>query len=86
MNNISVIKAEIIPHLKEIKNTCAMHNIPFFFAAVQEDTKDHTTYFTEILTPGVLNTSVTKDSITDMINVINGFETVPPHEPIEVDF
>lgn len=77
----------IRPKMQELAKACAASNTPFFASvALNEDNENKTTYEVACLTPGVAGVVLNEDKITRMLNVINGFDTVPPHQTIEIDF
>lgn len=86
MDNKSIIKSKIMKPLTEIVKTCKENSIPFFFAIPTSDNGKQTEYFSEILSPAVAEQELSDDKITKMLNVMNGFETIPPRESFIVNF
>ena len=72
--------------VEEIDLFCKKTNIPYFFAIPTENTTDGTSYFYSYLSPGVAEIKLTDDKISKMMNVANGFNTVPPVPVPEICF
>lgn len=89
-NHATLIKKEIQPMIKALKDVCAQNNIPMFIAlAEKEDGENATSYYTEILSPAVLGMNLANDKISPMLKVVNeGFDLVPSmlQDAIEMDF
>ncbi len=85
-NNKKVIKDEIVDTVLRLKALCRQYGIPCFVAMPEVEDGKKTQYYTEILSPAVLEMELSDDRISQMINVINGFDTVPPRSAIEIDF
>lgn len=83
--NKKTYQEKLVPLINEIKSICYKDSTPFFIT-VALDEEEKTVYESECLTSGVLEKKVTDDKIAKMINVINGFETVPTHEILEINF
>lgn len=86
MDNRKIIKEKIAKPLKEIMNVCRENEIPVFFAVAVTDDGEKTEYLSEILSPAVAEKELTDDKITKMLNVMNGFDTLPPRETIMAEF
>lgn len=86
MDNKSIIKSKVVKPLGEIVKVCKENQIPFFFAIPMTDDGEKTEYFSEILSPAVAERELADDKITRMLNVMNGFETIPPRESFVVNF
>lgn len=86
MNQTKLIADEIAPHVEAIKLACVKNGIPFFFSIAAEDDGKTTKYISEILSPKISGTQLTEDRITNMLNVANGFNTVPPMYESVIDF
>lgn len=89
-NNASVIKNDIQPLIRALKDVCIQNNIPMFIAVAEKDNgTDPTSYYTEILSPVILGMKLTNDKISPMLKVVNeGFDLVPSmlQDTIEMDF
>lgn len=86
MDNKNIVKTKIAKPLGEIAKVCRENKIPFFFAVPVFNDEEKTDYYTEILSPAVAEQELTDDKITKMLNVMNGFDTLPPREPIMAEF
>lgn len=72
----SVYNNLINPKVKEIEDVCNQEKIPYFMTFATENEIKKTQYTT--VTSGVdLNNPLSEDKITNYINVMNGFTTIP---------
>ena len=85
-NKKTVYENVIYDKINELKILCNQEKIPMFFACAIANTDKKTTYETEFISATSNNINLKDDKITDFINVVNGFSTVPPHTDIEIDF
>ena len=69
---------ELAKRVSAVEEICKNNNLPFFIGIPVENTKEGTSYFYSYLTPAVSGMELTEDKITKMLNVANGFNTVPP--------
>ena len=77
---------ELAKKINEIDQYCKKNNIPYFFAVPTANESEGTTYFYSYLSPGVAEIKLTDDKISKMMNVANGFNTVPPVPIPEICF
>ena len=77
---------ELAKKINEIDQYCKKNNIPYFFAVPPANESEGTTYFYSYLSPGVAEIKLTDDKISKMMNVANGFNTVPPVPIPEICF
>lgn len=85
-NKKKVYENEIFDKINELKLLCNKEKIPMFFACAIESTDKKTTYVTEYVGSKSNGIELKEDKITGFINVVNGFETVPPKNIIEIDY
>lgn len=85
-NKRKVYENEIFNKITELKLLCNAEKIPMFFAVAIESTDKKTVYETEYVGAKSNEIELKDDKITDFINVVNGFETVPPKSIIEIDY
>lgn len=85
IDNRKKIEKDLIPLISQLKEYCKNNKIPMFLSIVSTDNGSETNYFSEIISPTSLNVNISDDKITSMINVINGFRTIPPHKTLEVE-
>lgn len=81
-----VYDKKIKPLVEEINEICISEKIPYFATFVISDKEGKTEYETYRLTPGVAEVKINDDRITKMLNVANGFDTIPPHKMLELEF
>ena len=77
---------KIKPTMEKITLLAMKEEVPFFAAFAVTEKDGSISYETSCLTPGVIGKPLEDDRITKMINVINGFDTIPPHQTIEIEF
>lgn len=77
---------EIYDKVNELKLLCNEEKIPMFFACAVESTDKKTVYETEYVGSKSNGIELKDDKICDFINVVNGFETIPPKKIIEIDY
>lgn len=70
-----VFKEEIEPILKQLLQACNINRIPMFTCVAVKNTKDATTYKTQVLSPAQYNFNLADNKFTDFINIMNGFQT-----------
>lgn len=73
---------EIKPLVDDIKAKCNLLRIPFIFIAADENDSEDTKYKMSFLSPAGLGVSLKKDLIRNLVNVMNGFATIPPESGI----
>lgn len=78
MNNHEIINSQLKKELVTIDDVCKKNGVPYFLVIAGSDNGQETEYHTQFLTPGVSGTKLSDDKITKMLNVMNGFNTVPP--------
>lgn len=84
-----VVKKEIIPLIKNLKEICLREQIPMFVSFASRDTGAETDYLNEMLSPVSLGIQLSNDKISPMLKVVNdNFDVVPKslHEPLEIEF
>lgn len=77
---------QIYDKINEIKLLCNREKIPMFFACATKNDGKGTVYETEFIGTGSNEITLKDDKITDFINVVNGFNTIPPKSKMEIDF
>ena len=78
-NNEKFFKNRIQEHVNHIKFLCNDAGIPFFmiFATSQDEDTGKMNFTTEQILPEMLGLKPDEPTFTDMINVLNGFRTMP---------
>ena len=75
---------DIEPLIRNLKELCNDHKIPFFVTCAVKDDGKKTTYKSEVIDPAFFDLDPVSDRIKDHINVMNGFTTIYP-QPEELD-
>lgn len=79
-------KEELEAAIIKLKQMCYDRKIPMFATFAIKNQNGHTEYRSEMISAGVAGVSLSDDRIPHMVNVLNGFMTVPPTRPTELDF
>ena len=77
---------KIAEKVNELKLLCNEEKIPMFFACAASSTEKRTEYVYEYIGTVPNEINLKNDKIADFVNVVNGFETVPPREIVEINF
>ena len=77
---------KIKPLIFKLRKQCYHAGIPMFVTCAVADDGNKTTYKSEMLSPRVTQKEVSQNYIADMVNILNGFTTIPPTEQVELDF
>ena len=85
-NQKKYFENEIYNKVNELKLLCNAAKIPMFFACATVSTDKKTTYETEYVGTESNDIHLKDDKITEFINVVNGFETIPPRNIVEIEF
>ena len=65
--------------IRDLKNYCLKEGLPMFCSVYVPQKKE---YINDIVSPYALGMELNPDSITEHLNVSNGFHTVPPKEAL----
>jgi len=77
---------KIAPLLQSLMQACGEEKLPVFITvAVKNDNKD-TEYVTSMASSSVHSLDLENDRFPKLVNVMNGFDTVPHFDPIELEF
>lgn len=85
-NKTESYKNTILPLLEQIEQLCKMEKLPFFFTIAIANDKKGTKYESTALTPVPMELMLAEDKIVKHINVVNGFDTIPPEMIPELEF
>lgn len=85
-NKEKVIQNEIEPYLNKIIKICNEEKIPIFFTLAASNSDAETKYETKTLSPDVLGVELKENNFPEFINVMNGFNTVPPRTILEMEY
>lgn len=81
-----IYSSEIEPVVKNLRALCYARGIPCFMTfAVENKESEGTKYESELVSPEKVRTELADDHISRHINVLNGFHTKLPEEPIILD-
>ena len=72
--------------LDELKVLCNNEKLPFFFAVAVNSTEKKTEYEYEFIGTNPNEIYLKDDKIVDFVNVVNGFDVVPPKKIIDIDY
>lgn len=81
-----IFSQEISPLLQEIRRKCYDARIPFFFTAAVSEKNGDTHYESEIVDTAPNGVSLARDLFPKFLCVLNGFDVVPPSDPVEIEF
>lgn len=74
----------IQPLVRELVSKCYVAGIPCFFAAaIKED--ESTEYSNEMVSAAVLGKKLSDDRIARFVNVIRGYDVIPPGDAVDTD-
>lgn len=76
----------IAEKLNELKILCNNEKLPFFFACAVENTDRKTTYEYDFIGTNPNEIYLKDDKIVDFINVVNGFDVIPPRKIVDIDY
>lgn len=76
---------EIEAKIQELKLICNDAKIPMFVTVCMNSSNEETVYKSDVVGSKVNNIILKDDLIADLINVMNGFRTVPPHSSFEME-
>lgn len=75
------------PKIEEIVRICNENKIPFFMTFMVNDKGNSVEDFkTKTLSTSVLDVNTNDETFAKLINVMNGFETIPPQDTIEIEY
>lgn len=86
MDRESAFTEHVEPLVREVRKACYEQKIPMFFTAAVSDGKQGTEYRSAMISPGLVDVTLSDNRIAKMANVANGFDTVPPAEVMELEF
>lgn len=65
--------------LEKFRHSCIRARVPYYMGIVKSNERNKTTYYTNVLSPAVLEMSLNNDLITPQILIMNGFDTAEPN-------
>lgn len=85
-NKETIAKSQIIPLMESLMKLCNQEQIPLFATIVTKNSPEETTYESVSLSPDVLGLDLKENNFPKFINVVNGFDTVPPRTILEIEY
>ena len=85
-NKEKVVKSEIVPLMEALLKVCNEQQVPIFISVASKNSEEGTSYELISLSPDVLGVSLADNKFSKFVNVMNGFETVPPRTILELDY
>lgn len=76
-NKNKIYKEKIKEQVDNLILTCRTEGVPCFISVAVSNKDMETEYISESITPNSLGINLHDDRISDHINVLNGFKTVP---------
>lgn len=78
-------ETQIKKTVQELKQLCNKAHIPMFFAACISNDNNDSQYEIELLSAKICETKLTKDWLSDFVNITLGFDTIVPSGKVEID-
>lgn len=85
-DKVKYYEKELKEKVDEIVRICNREKIPMFFTACVKNNTRGSLYQNEMVGTHVNNIELKDDKFPDLVNVMNGFTTVPDAAPIELEF
>ena len=79
-----IFNEKCAPALLEIKRTCELYQIPFYFTACVEDNGEESVYITDAAFQEQTGVKLTDDRLKKHLLVGCGFDVVPKRKELEV--
>lgn len=85
-NKKSVYQEEIEPIVRKLTTLCYERGIPCFVSvALSNEESGGTEYASDLVSPDKVRVELNDDHISRHVNVLNGFHTKIPDEPVILD-
>ena len=85
-NNKSYYNEKVLPLINELKIVCNNEKLPFFCAVAVASSEKKTDYEYEFIGTNPNEIHLKDDKIVDFVNVVNGFDVVPPKKIVDIDY
>lgn len=79
-------ESEIIDLVTQLRIACNRNKIPMFVSICIKNDENGTKYKNEMVGAASSGIKLNDDKLIKYVNVLNGFETVPKREEVEIDF
>lgn len=81
-----IFDSEIQTHLSKLVSLCYEKGLPCFVSVAVSNTESGgTEYISDLVSPGKIGIELNDDHISRHVNVLNGFHTKLPDEPVILD-
>ena len=84
-NSREAYTAYVAATVKTLTELCYKHKLPLFLTVAVRNTANGTEYLSEYISPAIIDVSLQDDQLSRHVNVMNGFDTVLPEQPDEID-
>lgn len=85
-NKTSVYRSDIEPLVKKLASLCYENGLPCFISVALSNTSDgKTAYASDLVSPDKVQVSLNDDQISRHVNILNGFHTKLPEDPVTLD-
>lgn len=81
-----VYNKEVFHKVEELKLLCNKYKIPMFVSLCVKNDKKESVYVSDMVGTNSNDIHLKNDKIPKYVNVLNGFNTVPPSMEVEIDF
>lgn len=86
-NKSTIYHTEIEPVVKKLTALCYEKGLPCFISvALANNDEGWTDYASDLVSPDKVNVELNDDHISRHVNILNGFHTKLPDEPVVLDF
>lgn len=77
---------EIESKVAELLQLCNKYRLPMFLTIAVKNDEEGTEYVKEMFAAKSNSINLKDDYLRHLVNVMNGFSTIPPADDIEIDF
>lgn len=84
-NKENIYNKEILEKVYELKLLCNKHRLPMFVSVCVKNDNNESKYVSEMVGSQSNNVILKNDLIPKFVNVLNGFDTIPKQEILEVE-
>ena len=86
MNKKKIYEEKIAPLAQTLMQACSEEKIPVFITAAVSNNDVSTDYVTNMSSALVNDVLLGNDKFPKLVNVMNGFDTVPHSDPIDIEY
>lgn len=84
-DNSDIFQCEIEKRMEELKILCNKYRIPMFISMCIKNDKNGSVYKSDMVGTVSNEIYLKDDKIPHYVNVLNGFDTVPPQTDFEIE-